>query len=124
MTRSRVHSIAAKIGIMPTVCTPSCSYSRLAGDADLAELIALFVAELPHRLALMQVAADRQDWPALGTLAHQLKGAGGSHGFDGLTPLAYRLERAARSFSTVDEIRAALAALSEGCASLRAGRPK
>jgi HPt (histidine-containing phosphotransfer) domain-containing protein len=109
---------------MLTGCHAPYSYSRLAGDADLTELIALFVAELPQRLAQMQEAVDRQDWPALGTLAHQLKGAGGSHGFDGLTPLAYRLERAARCFSTSGEIHAALAALSEGCASLRAGRPE
>lgn len=109
---------------MPTTSSLPCCYSRLAGDADLAELIEVFVAELPSRVAAMQAATHAEDWDTLGRLAHQLKGAGGSHGFDGLTPLAARLERAARQFSGPAEVKVALAALCAGCAALRAGQPE
>lgn len=106
---------------LPRAAEPALYHSRLAADEDLADLIVLFVAELPDRLARMQAAADREDWPLLGSLAHQLKGAGGSHGFDVLTPLSYQVERAARTGQTAEEIRAALNALKVGCSRVRAG---
>jgi HPt (histidine-containing phosphotransfer) domain-containing protein len=105
----------------PTAAAPLVQYSRLADDADLAELIELFVGELPDRLACMTAAAESADWKLLGNLAHQLKGAGGSHGFDSLTPLAYQLERAARTGQSAADIHAALNALKAGCSLLRAG---
>ena len=50
----------------------------LASDPEMAELVALFVDELPTRVAAIQQAAADGDWLQVRLLAHQLKGAGGS----------------------------------------------
>lgn len=106
-------------------CSPaSVCHSRLADDADLAELIELFVAELPGRIADMQAAFDSENWTTLGTLAHQLKGAGGSHGFDALTPAAFAVEHAARTGLPRERVAAALEQLRAVCASVRSGKPE
>jgi HPt (histidine-containing phosphotransfer) domain-containing protein len=99
-------------------------YSRLADQADLVELIDLFVAELPERLADMQAAFERGDRELLRTLAHQLKGAGGSHGFDSLTPAAQQLEQAVRSGQSAEQIGSALHSLNEIAQAVRAGQPE
>ena len=58
-------------------------YSTLSGDPDLAELVALFVSELPQRLADIRQAAQEQNWQEARRLSHQLRGAGGSYGYVG-----------------------------------------
>jgi HPt (histidine-containing phosphotransfer) domain-containing protein len=98
-------------------------YSTLAAEPDLVELVALFVDELPGRLAALTDAASRGDWPAVGSLAHQLKGAGGSHGFAQITPYAWKLERSAREFRSGGEVTAALEQLIATCSRVRAGVP-
>ena len=45
----------------------------------------------------MQAACDGSDWTQLAELAHWLKGAGGTVGFDCFTEPARRLEQAART---------------------------
>src|SRR5437868_13931735 len=71
-------------------------YSTLSGDPDLAELVALFVSELPQRLADIRQAAQEQNWQEARRLSHQLRGAGGSYGFPLLTAAAAQVESAAR----------------------------
>src|SRR5689334_17450419 len=60
-------------------------YSTLADDPDMAELLALFVSELPQRLVDIRQAAQGHNWQEVRRLAHQLRGAGGSYGFPLLT---------------------------------------
>ena len=83
-------------------------YSTLAGDSDLAELVALFVSELPQRLADIRQAAQDQNWQEVGRLAHQLRGAGGSYGFPPLTLAAQHVESTAREQPTISSVRLAL----------------
>jgi HPt (histidine-containing phosphotransfer) domain-containing protein len=71
--------------------------SRLAGHAKLARVAARFVDQLPDRLALMDQALARADMTELAVLAHGLKGAGGSMGFDDLFEPAKALEDAAKA---------------------------
>jgi HPt (histidine-containing phosphotransfer) domain-containing protein len=97
-------------------------YSHMAGDPELAELVRLFVQELVERLAKMSEAARAGDWQQLGRLAHQLKGAGGSHGFPQLTTPASELEIAARS-TAPEAVAEALHRLIEACGRVRAGLP-
>ncbi|MDX1947521.1 MAG: Hpt domain-containing protein [Pirellulaceae bacterium] len=99
-------------------------YSTLADDADLAEIVELFVMELPERLLKLNRAADRADWMLVANLAHQIRGAGGSHGFAQLTPYAARLERTAREGEPEGAIRVALANLIDACGRVRAGQPE
>jgi HPt (histidine-containing phosphotransfer) domain-containing protein len=98
-------------------------FSTLARDPDLAEIVALFVRELPDRLGRLSAAADAADLTAVASLAHQLKGAGGSHGFEMLTTLAAELERAAIAGKPLASVRARLDDLRSACEQIRAGTP-
>jgi HPt (histidine-containing phosphotransfer) domain-containing protein len=63
----------------PTPHTPL--RSSLAGDPDMAELVDMFLEELPQRLTVLTTAVDAGDIETLRRLAHQLKGAAGGYGF-------------------------------------------
>jgi len=93
--------------------------STFAGDADMRELIELFVGELPQRLADMTRSFDTGDWLELRRFAHQLKGASGSYGFGALTPAAAQLEQACKE-PVSSAIRAALDELIDLCSRIRA----
>lgn len=70
--------------------------SEYADDPDMAELIELFVGELPERVALLTDALAQGDMDLLAGAAHQIKGAGGGYGFPALTEAGRHLETAAR----------------------------
>jgi HPt (histidine-containing phosphotransfer) domain-containing protein len=72
-------------------------YSTICTDAEMIEIVQEFLDELPLRLGQLQTALETRDWCGLARYAHQLKGAGGSHGFPQLTPLAQRLESWAKA---------------------------
>jgi HPt (histidine-containing phosphotransfer) domain-containing protein len=66
------------------------------GDGDLLiELIDLFLADAPQRLALIREAIAHADWAALNARAHSLKGSCGSLGAVPMADLCDRLERVA-----------------------------
>ncbi len=71
--------------------------SRLAAHPRLARVAAEFCTKLPSKLDEMQAALDDGHLETLGTLAHWLKGAGGSVGFDALFEPARDLEAAAKA---------------------------
>jgi HPt (histidine-containing phosphotransfer) domain-containing protein len=98
-------------------------YSYLGGDPELGELVALFVEEMPARLASFQQEHLAGDRAGLGRLAHQLKGAAGSYGFIQATPYAARLEKAARENLPEEEMLLALNDLLDLCSRMRAGVP-
>jgi histidine phosphotransfer protein HptB len=99
-------------------------YSRLGGDPDLGELVALFVQEMPDRIGALESQARSRDWAQLTRTAHQLKGAAGSYGFHDITPFAARLEHAARDGGQEDQILASLDELLDLCRRMRAGTPQ
>ena len=100
---------------------PALYFSDLAHDPGLAEIIELFVAELPGRVDAMRQAAKAGDLATVGRLAHQLKGAGGSHGFPHLSTIAREVERAARELQSPSETSAAIERLAGACARTRSG---
>jgi HPt (histidine-containing phosphotransfer) domain-containing protein len=109
---------------MTAAATPvNLVYSDLAEDPDLAELVELFVREMPSRVTNLQARFDKADWQELERAAHQIKGAAGSYGFHALTPAATRLEVIVRKRSPEDEIRQALDDLTALCRAVRAGVP-
>ena len=68
------------------------------GDDDLlVELIDLFHEDAPRRVAGMRDAIAREDWPALTSWAHSLKGSCGSLGALHLAELCGRLEQLGRA---------------------------
>ena len=71
--------------------------SRLAGRGKLGLIVARFIDQLPEKLTAMETAAGHLDMTELAALAHWLKGAGGSMGFDVLFEPAKALEEAAKA---------------------------
>jgi HPt (histidine-containing phosphotransfer) domain-containing protein len=88
----------------------------------MAELIELFVAELSDRLAALRQAVAGDDAREVARLAHQLKGAGGSHGFPQITAAAAEVERVAKGMGCTAELTAAINRLAAVCARCHSGR--
>jgi HPt (histidine-containing phosphotransfer) domain-containing protein len=98
-------------------------YSTLGGDPDLGEIVDLFVAEMPQRVADILNLLDGARWGQLGRAAHQLKGAAGSYGFGPISPAAARVEEAVRQGLPEEPIRAAVDELVDLCHRARGGTP-
>lgn len=71
--------------------------SRLAGNARLNSAIDKFVIRLHEQYEEMEQAFERQDFESLAALAHWLKGAAGTVGFDDFTEPALELEEKAKA---------------------------
>jgi HPt (histidine-containing phosphotransfer) domain-containing protein len=71
--------------------------SRLANHPRLARVVRTFGRTLPAKLAAMQLALDDGRIDDLADLAHWLKGAGGTVGFDVFFEPAREFERLARA---------------------------
>ena len=98
-------------------------YSTLAEDPDLAEIVEMFVDEMPERIEQILNCFESEDWTGLQRASHQLKGAAGSYGFPSITPCAGILEAAVRQTRPEEEIRKAVDELVAMCRSVRAGTP-
>src|SRR5450830_1227993 len=72
---------------------PPASHALLINALD--EIRAAFSASLPPRLAALGQLVEAGDWQAAAELAHQLRGAGGSFGYPGLSRQARLVESAA-----------------------------
>lgn len=109
---------------MNTSLVPSAPvYSRFGRDPDLAELVELFVSEMPERIGKFRDCTERSDWEALGHAAHQLTGSAGSYGFSQLTPALQTLESLARVGAAPHAIQAAVEEVIDLCSRARAGSP-
>ncbi|MFI5456028.1 MAG: PAS domain S-box protein [Isosphaerales bacterium] len=65
-------------------------------DPEFREIVEEFLVTLDARLRAMRAAWEREDRDELARLAHWLKGAGGTAGFDAFTEPARRLEEHAK----------------------------
>jgi HPt (histidine-containing phosphotransfer) domain-containing protein len=65
-------------------------------DAEIRELVAEFTATIPERIDAIEAALRLLDFDSVASLAHALKGAGGTAGFQCLTDVSVRLEDSAR----------------------------
>ena len=71
--------------------------SRLAKNKRLQPTILSFIEKLDQKVASMEVALEKEDMSELANLAHWLKGAGGTVGFDDFTQPAADLEFCAKA---------------------------
>jgi histidine phosphotransfer protein HptB len=109
---------------MAQVCTDrERLYSQLAGDPDLADIVEMFVEEMPARMEALRDRLSKADWQGLQQLAHQMKGAAGSYGFGTVSPVAGKLESAIRDGEPEERIRTAITELIEICGRVRSGLP-
>lgn len=72
-------------------------------DPEIREVIEEFVHALPARIEKMQAAVENEDLEELRQLAHWLKGAGGTVGYDCFTVPAAKLESLAKENRHTDE---------------------
>ena len=96
-------------------------YSEFGGDPDMADLVELYVDEMPARVRELKQCADAKDWHAMERLAHQIKGSAGGYGFAPITDGALRLEQVVRASSQEQEIFEALSELLTLCDKVRCG---
>lgn len=68
----------------------------LVEDPDMRDLVEEFVDGLAIRIVELRTAFEQRDWAQLTTLAHRLKGAGGSYGYPNLGQVASDMETAAQ----------------------------
>ncbi len=67
--------------------------AQMLEDPMFRVLVGDFVAELPKRISRLRSAARDGDLATTRQLSHQLKGAGGSYGFDNITLAAATVEK-------------------------------
>ena len=72
--------------------TESPVYSAFADDPDFAELLDMFFEAIPEKRQILEETYRAGEVDQLRTHAHQLKGAGGGYGFQGLSKIAAELE--------------------------------
>lgn len=77
-------------------------HSTLADDPDFADILPLFIDELPGIRAVVNDAARSNDFDSLRREAHKLRGSAGGYGFSGLSTLAGKLEDSCKN-SAEDE---------------------
>ncbi|MCK4341921.1 MAG: Hpt domain-containing protein [Phycisphaerae bacterium] len=69
----------------------------LEEDPDLLDVVEEFVKGLEQRLEEIKQAYEQLDWDQLTTVAHRLKGAGGSYGYPDISELCAKMEQAFRA---------------------------
>jgi PAS domain S-box-containing protein len=97
-------------------------YSRMAASTALSHVVVKFVDKLHKQLPLLHDAASSGNYEEVTSIAHWLKGSGGTVGFDALYQPASTLEEAAKATdhqlvtATIHEIRALAERLDTGVA--------
>jgi len=89
--------------------------SEFSDDPDTAELVEMFVAELPDKIAAMEKALTDQDLQTLAAAAHQLMGLAGGYGFPAITEAAKNLDTSAKTQEDLDRLRAEFNTLTGLC---------
>ncbi len=90
-------------------------YSEYASDPDMADLVEMFVSEMPDRIQSIQKAAQDADLNALAKLSHQLKGAAGGYGFTPITEAAAEVEKQVKAEKQLEDIERSLSQLLTLC---------
>lgn len=104
---------------METVNLSHIKETTLGDEEFLAELIDIYLGDVPPQLDLLRAAIARADAAAASSVAHRLKGSSSNVGAESLTALCGQVERAGRQ-SHVDEVSRMLPQLEEEFGRVRA----
>jgi hypothetical protein len=63
-------------------------------EPDLADLIPVYLERRERDIILFEDAILLGDYPTICILGHSMKGSGGGYGFDGISEIGARLEKA------------------------------
>ncbi len=99
-----------EIALRPAEEEPPLISRLAANNPRFRPIVEKFVRRLEDQLDAMSKAWDERNFEELANLAHWLKGAGGTVGFDAFTEPAFGLEQLAKAQNT-EEIEAAIAEL-------------
>lgn len=94
--------------------------SQLADDADMLDLVEMYVAELPTRVDAITAALRQGDLDTLTRLSHQMKGSAGGYGFPQITDAARAVELDCKAKADLAKITDEVRALADLCARARA----
>lgn len=98
-------------------------YSSLGTDPDLCDIVDMFVDEMPDRITCLMQLLDESNLDELARMAHQMKGAAGSYGFDAISPVAGDLESAILNGQAEQMIHDTTIQLCDLCSRIRSGAP-
>jgi signal transduction histidine kinase/ActR/RegA family two-component response regulator/HPt (histidine-containing phosphotransfer) domain-containing protein len=98
-------------------------FSALAGERALESLIDGFANAMPIFVAKLESAMAAGERDRLLRLAHQMKGAGGTYGFDAVTEAAAQVEAALSGPAADGDVAVAVGSLISICRAVRAGLP-
>ena len=90
--------------MQPETLFPNSIRSALADEPGLAEILPVFLAELPLQVRRLLNLIQRRDAKELRRLIHQIKGCGGGYGFQSLTDLARDIECQLMSNAPIENI--------------------
>jgi len=96
--------------LMSDTQTTGPVYSDFADDPDFEELLEMFAETIEERQGQLRQQFRDGSVDEMRVTAHQLKGAGGGYGFDGLSSAAAQLEEACKE-NDVDRVGESLDAL-------------
>jgi signal transduction histidine kinase/CheY-like chemotaxis protein/HPt (histidine-containing phosphotransfer) domain-containing protein len=104
----------------PPITPAKAAEEAAAQEAELLELVHMFVDDLGADIDEMRSALERGDLDSLAQRAHRLKGAAGSYGFPLLTTYAASLEKRAKGGADRAELERDLETVVALCAAARA----
>ena len=93
--------------------------SEYRDDADMAELVELFVSEMPERLQTLADAYKAGNLSVLRVESHRLRGAAAGYGYPVLTDAAAQLEDAINAQQALESIQSEFASLISLCQRVR-----
>jgi HPt (histidine-containing phosphotransfer) domain-containing protein len=103
--------------------SPDALASGMAGELDLTDLVAEFVAKLPARVAALHAALVDADCDSLAQLACQLKDSAGRYGFPSITQAAQEVEARAGARKDLERLGQDIEALAKLCRWMRPQAP-
>ena len=81
----------------PRQATHDTSTEIVSVDASFAPLVPKFMINRKKEVIVMQEALAAKDFETIRKVAHGMKGAGGSYGFERITEMAAAVEQAAKA---------------------------
>jgi PAS domain S-box-containing protein len=107
---------------VPASQQPTEIVSTFDSDPVMAEVLPEFIANLPEQVASLKQLFDEKNLAGLQEAVHQLKGAGGSYGFEGLTNVAAIAESSIKTGATIETIKSQVESLIRFIESVRGFR--
>jgi HPt (histidine-containing phosphotransfer) domain-containing protein len=95
--------------------------STYANDETIAEILPIFINNMPRYLTDLEVKLGAEDWPGAARVCHDLKGTAGGYGYPDIGRAVQQLEAEIKGEKDSAKIAALLATVKSLCARARLG---